>query len=62
MLPRLFCNKMETEDVMVLRNGAWEGWVKWLRRTARSKDGELPLPSLVKKEAKLPSELGLLRK
>ena len=52
---------METEEVIVLRKMASESWLKLLRRTAKSK-GELPLPSLVKKEAKLPGlEFGLPR-
>lgn len=44
----------------MVKSAPWEGRLKLLR-TAKSKDGYVPLPSLVKTEAKLPGlELGLL--
>ncbi|TRZ21245.1 hypothetical protein HGM15179_005875 [Zosterops borbonicus] len=48
-----------TQEVTVVKSVPWEGRLKFLR-TANSKNGDLPLPSLVKREAKLPGlELGL---
>lgn len=51
---------MKTKEVMMAKSVPWEGQLKFLR-TAKRENGDLPLASLVKREAKLPGlELGLL--
>lgn len=44
------CPKMKTKEVTVAKSVPWEGQPKFLR-TAKSENGDLLLPSLVKREA-----------
>lgn len=46
VLPGFLCCRVKTEEVTVVKSGPWEGQLKLLR-TAQSKNGDLPLPSLV---------------